>query len=94
MQGGAKTLFLVEGTDSRYHGINWGDYFGQHDVGVEAFLDKVIDSHFVDKVVITPHVYPPSVSQLGSPEYWLATCVPVHVYDTIRSGGFKLPMYS
>lgn len=86
MQGGEKTIFLVEGTDSREHGINWGDRFAQHDAGVQAFLDKVIDSRFKDKVVITPHVYPPSISQLGSPDYWLATYVLVHVCDMIRSG--------
>ena len=74
MQGGRNTLFFVEGTDSRTNGINWGDHFASTDTGVRAFLDALLDSAFLRKVIISPHVYPPSVSTLGAPDYWLGRC--------------------
>ena len=74
MQGGGSTLFFVEGTDSRTNGINWGDHFASTDAGVRAFLDALLDSAFLSKVIISPHVYPPSVSTLGGPDYWLGRC--------------------
>ena len=75
MQGGGSTLFLVEGTDSRTFGINWGDHFANTDAGVKAFLDGVLDSPLLNKVIISPHVYPPSVSTLGAPDFWLGRWV-------------------
>ncbi len=71
VQGGGNTLFLVEGCNNQTGSINWGDNFQEQDAGLRSFLDRLLDAPFCGKVVITPHVYPPSVSQLGSPDHWL-----------------------
>ncbi len=62
VQGDKKTLFFVEGTDSRTTGINWGDSFaakGGPGAGVSRFLSEAAARPYANNVVISPHVYPP-----------------------------------
>jgi len=42
-----------------------------YDTQVTGFLDDVLHKSYFDKVVISPHVYPPSVTKLGDPDAWL-----------------------
>lgn len=66
------TLLIVEGTGQmNYRGLNWGDgfvtqpdllskyYLSNHPT---SFFQQVLSKPYRDNVVISPHVYPPSVS--------------------------------
>ena len=44
--------------DGKVGSTNWGDAFGD---GSEVFLSDVLKKPYKDQVVLSPHVYPPSV---------------------------------
>ena len=67
-QEGKNTLFFVEGC-GRDGSINWGDNFS----GARGFLSDALKRDFVNSIVISPHVYPPSVSQARNPGDLLGT---------------------
>ena len=65
------TLFFVEGCGQLGFAMCWGDGFVT-DPGVIAqfgltdpspFLESVINASYANNVVISPHYYPPSISE-------------------------------
>ncbi|KAK9787370.1 hypothetical protein WJX73_004527 [Symbiochloris irregularis] len=69
------TLFMVEGTgQTGYPGINWGDGFIT-DAGIisqygisdpNPFFESLSTSPYLGNVILSPHVYPPSVTHSTS----------------------------
>lgn len=57
-------LFFVEGTGQTDMGANWGDGFATNTNvnSAKPFFDALITKPYLNQVVISPHVYPPSVS--------------------------------
>jgi aryl-phospho-beta-D-glucosidase BglC (GH1 family) len=57
-------LFFVEGTGQSDMGANWGDGFATNTSvnSAKPFFDALITKPYLNQVVISPHVYPPSVS--------------------------------
>lgn len=60
----SSVLFFVEGTGQTSLGANWGDGFATNTNtnSAKPFFDTLITKPYLDQVVISPHVYPPSVS--------------------------------
>lgn len=65
-----EVLFFIEGTGQGDIGANWGDGFATDSdllsqnglSNPTAFFDALLSKPYVDQVVISPHVYPPSVT--------------------------------
>lgn len=65
-----EALFFIEGAGQGTIGANWGDGFATDPDLVSqnglsnptAFFDELINKPYVDQLVISPHVYPPSVT--------------------------------
>lgn len=66
-----QTLFLVEGTGQTNIAMCWGDGFFTDQAVLRAsgssdpnpFLRQLLTKPYVDRVAISPHVYPPSISK-------------------------------
>jgi aryl-phospho-beta-D-glucosidase BglC (GH1 family) len=65
-----EVLFFIEGTGQGDNGANWGDGFAT-DPGLIAehglsdptsFFEALLEKPYLNQVVISPHVYPPSVT--------------------------------
>ncbi len=63
-----EVLFFVEGTAQGDIGANWGDGFSvsQNISNPKSFFDTLLTKPYVNQVVISPHVYPPSVTGANS----------------------------
>jgi aryl-phospho-beta-D-glucosidase BglC (GH1 family) len=67
-------LFMIEGTGQSGLNANWGDGFATDPQLIaqkglsdpNPFFTKLIDKPYVNQVVISPHIYPPSVTHAGS----------------------------
>jgi hypothetical protein len=74
-------LFFVEGTGQNMWGLSWGNGFitdtdiinGAGISDANPFFQQLATKPYVDRVVITPHCYPPSING-GAP--WLAGPLP------------------
>ena len=61
-------LFFIEGTGQGDIGANWGDGFATNPnllgslSNPKSFFDTLLTKPYVNQVVISPHVYPPSVT--------------------------------
>lgn len=66
----SEVLFFIEGTGQGDNGANWGDGFAtdpmlisEHHLSDPAlFFEALLEKPYLDQVVISPHVYPPSVT--------------------------------
>lgn len=66
----SQVLFFIEGTGQGGIGANWGDGFATDPTLVsqnglsspKAFFDALMTKPYLNQVVISPHVYPPSVT--------------------------------
>ncbi len=60
-----EALFFIEGTGQGNIGANWGDGFATSQSGMSnpsAFFNALFTKPYLNQVVISPHVYPPSVT--------------------------------
>jgi hypothetical protein len=63
-------LFFVEGTGQNMWGLSWGNGFitdmeiinGAGISDANPFFQQLAGKPYVDRVVITPHCYPPSIN--------------------------------
>ncbi|MBA2727273.1 MAG: cellulase family glycosylhydrolase [Parachlamydiaceae bacterium] len=68
-----QALFFIEGTGQGSIGANWGDGFATDPTLISAnglsnpksFFDTLLTKPYLNQVVISPHVYPPSVTGAG-----------------------------
>lgn len=61
----SEALFFIEGTAQGDIGANWGDGFSTADSGLSnpsSFFNTLLTKPYLNQVVISPHVYPPSVT--------------------------------
>lgn len=69
--GNRTAFFLVEGTGQTNYYMNWGDGFVTNTTVINkfglsdptTFFKQVVWKPYVDRVIISPHVYGPSISQ-------------------------------
>lgn len=69
MQVSEKTLFFIEGTgQSQTYSQCWGDGFvtdptiirDKHISDANSFFGDLMGKRYIDNVVLSPHIYPPS----------------------------------
>ena len=112
MQISPTTLFFVEGGGQLPYSMCWGDGFVTDPAIIAAnglsdpnlFFTTLLSKPYLNNVVISPHYYPPSISQaktgcakLPVPHFhvWCASnsrknsCLSFRAYATMRSSGLQ-----